>query len=193
MPVTVKKGGSDMQIALDPGHGGNDAGAVYNGIREADIVLNLCLMVKAMYSLICPADKIILTRNGDINRSLSQRARFANDRKADVFFSLHMNADPDEDMPGMPEAHGSEIWIHPQAGRKTKIISNRLAGRLGIDDKFRGIKEENFAVLRLTKMPAILIEAAFMDNVSGLEAFTSPKNLYLSSLKLVNAINHALI
>ena len=182
-----------MKIILDPGHGGNAAGAVYNGIREADITLNLCWFIKAMYYSICPNDVVMLTRTGDVDRTLSQRAQFANEREADVFFSLHLNADPDADEPGMPEAHGSEVWIYPQAGQETRRIADRLGDRLGIDSRFRGVKEMSFTVLRLTKMPAVLIEVAFMDNTADLSVFTDPKSFYQTTLKLVNALNHALI
>jgi N-acetylmuramoyl-L-alanine amidase len=183
-----------MRIVLDPGHGGSDSGATHKGIREADIALNLCIFVRGLYLSTCPNDEIILTRNGDTERSLKERALFANDRNADVFLSVHLNADPDHDGQGMPEAHGGEIWIHPQASQKTKRIAERFSERFGnYSNNFRGIKEANFAVLKRTKMPAILIEVGFMDNDADLQSFIHPRSFYQTTLKLVNAINHALV
>lgn len=185
--------GNIMKIVLDPGHGGSDAGAIYRDIREADIALNLCIFIRGMYLFTCPKDDIILTRNGDTDKSLESRAGFANDRNADVFLSIHLNADPDQDLPGMPEAHGGELWIHPEASPETRIISDRMGERFKEYSRFRGIKEENFAVLRMTKMPAVLIEVGFIDNDADLQTFIQPKSFYQTALKLVNAINHALI
>jgi N-acetylmuramoyl-L-alanine amidase len=151
-------------------------------------------MFRSIYLFTCSDDQVVLTRNGDTGRSLEERAVFANDRGGDVFFSIHLNADADEDGPGDPEAHGSELWIHPNASPKTKIMSARMADRFEEHSpKFRGVKEANFTVLRLTKMPAVLVEVGFMDNNQDLRDFIFPASFYHTALKLVNVINHALI
>ncbi len=81
-------------IVIDPGHGGRDPGAVGSqGTREKDIVLDIArrlrdeLMQNGRY-------RVLLTRETDIFISLSDRVKFSNRNKADLFISLHINALP---------------------------------------------------------------------------------------------------
>lgn len=152
-----------MRVFIDPGHGGMDPGATFNNLVEKEIVLNIGHRL---------ADKLVegghlikMSRTDDIFLNLAFRADRANEWLADVFISLHLNADPDEDKPGMAEAKGYEFWIYPESEN-----GNRLAGFINTsvawyfpETRARGIKSANFAVLRLTKMPAVLLELAFID------------------------------
>ena len=81
-------------IAIDPGHGGQDYGAVGpKGTREKDIVLDIA---KRLAKLIRKDKqfKVIMTRDRDETVSLEERARRANDAGADLFISIHANASP---------------------------------------------------------------------------------------------------
>lgn len=78
-------------IVIDAGHGGKDPGAVYNGLKEKDIVLEIS---KYLYEYL-KADKdlnIHLTRSTDIFIPLEERTAIANKLKADIFVSIHANA-----------------------------------------------------------------------------------------------------
>lgn len=78
-------------IVIDPGHGGKDPGAVYNGLKEKDIVLEIS---KYLYEYL-KADSslnIHLTRNKDVFIPLEERTAIANKLKADIFVSIHANA-----------------------------------------------------------------------------------------------------
>ncbi len=78
-------------IVIDPGHGGKDPGAVYNGLKEKDIVLEIS---KYLYEYL-KADSdlnIHLTRDRDIFIPLEERTAIANKLKADIFVSIHANA-----------------------------------------------------------------------------------------------------
>ena len=84
-PVGVRR------IVLDPGHGGKDVGSVTpDGHYEKDITLDIALrlrdLLKAQQGI-----EVLLTRDKDERVLLSQRARFANDSKADLFLSIHLN------------------------------------------------------------------------------------------------------
>jgi len=81
------------KIVIDPGHGGKDPGAIANGLKEKDIVLNLAqrLKLELERSLQC---EIVLTRNDDSYISLEERTAIANGNNADLFLSLHVNAHP---------------------------------------------------------------------------------------------------
>lgn len=78
-------------IVIDPGHGGKDPGAVYNGLREKDIVLEIS---KYLYEYLKadPELNIHLTRDKDIFIPLEERTAIANKLKADIFISIHANA-----------------------------------------------------------------------------------------------------
>ncbi len=78
-------------IVIDPGHGGKDPGAISNGIKEKDIVLEIS---KYLYEYLKkdPDLKVHLTRNKDIFIPLEERTAIANKLKADLFVSIHANA-----------------------------------------------------------------------------------------------------
>lgn len=91
-------------IVIDPGHGGKDPGAIYNNLREKDVVLEIS---KYLYEYL-KADKdlqIHLTRSTDIFIPLEERTAIANKLKADIFVSIHANAAKN------PNASGIETFV----------------------------------------------------------------------------------
>jgi N-acetylmuramoyl-L-alanine amidase len=108
---------------------------------------------------------VLIMRSRDYFVPISQRAHLANVWDADIFLSIHCNADPNEDKPGMREAKGSEVWIYPGSvkGRRVAESLEKAVRAFFPDRNFRGIKEEELGVLRLTRMPAALLEVAFID------------------------------
>ncbi len=78
------------RIAIDPGHGGKDPGAIGNGIREKDVVLRTSRELEKL--LDAQGYDAFLTRNDDRYLTLEQRTQVANDRDADLFVSIHANA-----------------------------------------------------------------------------------------------------
>lgn len=97
-----KKG---MTVIIDPGHGGQDAGAAYRGIKEKDIVLGIGLKLGKYINEHHPDVKVVYTRNKDVFVPLHQRSEIANKNKADLFISLHANAC------GTPSIRGTETFI----------------------------------------------------------------------------------
>lgn len=83
-------------VVIDPGHGGFDPGAVGpNGLTEKAVTLDVARRLKARLE----ADgrvRVVLTRDGDMARSLRDRVRLANALRADLFISLHLNWLPQE-------------------------------------------------------------------------------------------------
>ena len=81
-------------IVLDPGHGGHDPGAVGpNGLYEKDIVLDIALKVRTILSK-NKNFRILMTRDKDVFIPLVERTAFANTKNADLFISIHVNANP---------------------------------------------------------------------------------------------------
>lgn len=145
-------------IVIDPGHGGHDPGATGNGLREKDIVLSIGLSLGKILRAL--GAKVIYTRTTDVYVSLGKRAEIANDAKADIFISIHINAG------GGVSANGVEVFSFPNsipAMELSKAVLNQIL-RDKIFKVNRGNKTANFAVLRLTNMPAILTETGFIDH-----------------------------
>ena len=140
------------KIVIDAGHNGlSDPGAVYNGRRESDDTLRLAMAVGEILSR--SGYDVDYTRTGNINQSVIQKAQLANDTDADLFISIHRN---------MSEVPGSYHGVQ-------SLVNKNLEG-VG----FRNINVEarpNLAVLRRTKMPAILVEVGFIDNAEDNKLF----------------------
>lgn len=174
-----------MKICLDPGHGGTAAGATFNGVNEKDITLLTCLCLEKL--LRAHGHEVILTRDFDYNVPLHMRAEIANDFDADIFLSIHCNADPDDDSEGQPVAKGEEIWIyqHSIRGRNLALALKDCVDLIFPGHGFRGVKETTrLAVLRETRMPAVLIELGFIDNVEEMESLSHPA-VYMKIARLI--------
>ncbi len=147
-------------IAIDPGHGGKDPGSVANGLQEKDVVLGVGLELNKQ--LQNAGAKPLMTRNNDTFIELGQRAKIANDAKADIFVSIHANA------VASTAGNGTETWISASSATKSESrdlaykINKRLVQELGTTD--RGVKEANYSVLVQTDMPGVLIELGFLTN-----------------------------
>ncbi|MGV8096657.1 MAG: N-acetylmuramoyl-L-alanine amidase [Mangrovibacterium sp.] len=100
-----KAPGKTFTVVIDPGHGGQDPGAVYKNIREKDIVLRLALKLGSYIRQNMPETKVIFTRDRDVFIPLHQRAAIANTSKADLFISLHAN------FCGTPSISGTETFV----------------------------------------------------------------------------------
>jgi len=162
-----------LKIVLDPGHGGKDPGAMFRALREADIVLDMALACLSRLQL---WHCVALTRTSDVYVPLADRVQIANWWGADLFVSIHTNADPDPDESEMPEGKGEEIWIRPKDSKSLEI-ANHIKGHVDSffpEHHFRGVKEtKNLYVLKETKMPALLIETGFIDNINEHTAFAN--------------------
>lgn len=154
-------------IVLDPGHGGPDPGAIGpGGTQEKTVTLDIAKRVQKL--LEAQGAKVIMARSADTDVSLSARTDIANKNKADIFVSIHINANMD------PSIGGTTTYIYSGSGSSSETTrlqeSNKLAltiqaelvKSLGLRNI--GIKSANFAVLRTSNMPAVLLELAFISN-----------------------------
>jgi|GEM_PF-566573 len=164
------------KIFIDPGHGGTDPGASGNGLYEKEVVLSIAKKVRNI--LISKGFEVELSRSTDQYVSLSDRAAQANAWDADLFVSIHCNSATSS------SANGTECYTHPTANASTKSLSKNmsasLASKLGLTN--RGHKESNFAVLRLSNMPAILIETAFINNANDANKLKTRENDFASAI-----------
>ncbi len=120
LPHAPQKTSAFDVIVIDPGHGGNDTGAIgVGGIREKD--LTLAIAKKLAADLQGQGFKVILTRNTDTTVPLMERTAIANYNKADLFVSIHINASPS------PSARGTETFF--MSRRATDLWSKQLADK----------------------------------------------------------------
>jgi N-acetylmuramoyl-L-alanine amidase len=156
--VMVEVSASSKKIAIDPGHGGTDPGAVGpTGLKEKDVNLQIALKLKA--KLEAQGHTVVMTRDKDETVSLEDRVKKANEANADIFVSTHCNAAEN------PNAKGTETYRYPGSLKGKKLateVQKELVNALETDD--RGVKEGTYYVLKHTKMPAILAEVAFISN-----------------------------
>ncbi|WZY36137.1 N-acetylmuramoyl-L-alanine amidase [Bacillus sp. FSL W8-1122] len=155
------------KIFIDPGHGGSDPGAVGHGLKEKDLVLTISRHIRDMLLSEYTGVEVKMSRDSDVFLSLAERANLANNWGADYFLSVHINAGG---------GAGFESFIHTSKSsgsvKAQNTIHPAIMQQIGGTD--RGKKNANFAVLRLTKMPAILTENLFIDNANDAAKLKDP-------------------
>src|SRR5216110_563961 len=179
-PHRVSNVGKVQTVVLDPGHGGYDRGQVSRYGYEKDFALDVARKLRPL--LLSKGLRVIMTREGDYFVPLEVRAQIANAARDSIFVSIHFNATNDD-----PNATGFEIFsftprgapstsdsavapsalstqpgstVDAQSMALSACIYHSLLGHLPEYD--RGIKRARFAVLRLTKVPAVLVEGGFL-------------------------------
>ena len=145
-------------VIIDPGHGGMDPGAVYKGRQEKDDNLRLALAVGEL--LAQNGVDVLYTRTDDVYDSPYRKAMIANESGADYLISFHRNASP---IAG--NASGIETLVYADRGVAAQMARdiNRELAALGFRD-IGVIERPGLAILRRSRMPAILIETGFIDN-----------------------------
>jgi N-acetylmuramoyl-L-alanine amidase len=152
---------SGLKIVVDAGHGGTDPGAVANGLKEEDIVLDVAKRVKP--KLESAGAAVIMTRESDVYPKLAERVQLANSQKADAFLSIHANASTSTAAYGT-ETYWDSQYFGPESKLLAEYIQSQLVSKMGTRD--RGVKEAPFYVIHNTTMPSVLIELAFITNSS---------------------------
>lgn len=145
-------------IMLDAGHGGRDPGAVYKDRQEKDDTLRLVLAVGEIlenYGL-----DVQYTRTTDIYESPYQKAIKANNAGVDFFVSIHRNSFPTDNA-----VSGVESLVYDLSGIKLQMAENINEQLEALGFRNLGVKARpNLVVLKRTKMPAVLVEAGFLNS-----------------------------
>lgn len=149
-------------IVLDPGHGGEDPGAISleNGLREKDITLKIALYAKE-FLLKNYKVNVKLTRENDVFIKLRDRSKIAKRFKADFFVSIHVNAGGGTGFESYIYLETKDLTLAFQRSLHNKILET-LHHQYG-DVANRGLRRANYAVLRETSMPAVLTENLFIE------------------------------
>jgi len=165
LPLTEYRGSGQLRgkrIVVDAGHGGKDTGApaVFGCPRqviyEKDVVLDIGQRLARL--LRAEGAEVTMTRSDDTYVSLRERAALANRLKAEAFVSIHCNSCAE------PNAlRGTSVYYdHAHSVRLARVVQEEMVAALGTQDK--GVRNANFAVIRRTQMPGILVETAFINH-----------------------------
>ncbi len=196
---------TEIEIVLDPGHGGDiETGAVGpNGLVERDI--NLTLAKRTANELAERGISVVLTRTGDYRVPLSVRAEIANQLGARAIISIHHNAPQ-----GSPSAvPGTEIFV-----QKDSEESRRLGGTLyeaivdalddfdiewqaapdaGVLEVLNDDGEDTYGMVRRPEMPGVLVELGYLANPAEAEFFATDDYADVASVALADGIEAWLI
>src|SRR5699024_820236 len=168
-------------IVIDPGHGGRDPGTSGNGLVEKSIALDISKKVEK--KLISEGYVVIMTRSTDKYLELGERTSIANNAKADLFLSIHVNSGGGE---------GVETWWYDKGHNPTnsKKFANTIQNEVikKTNARNRGIKNGNLYVNRESKMPSSLIEVGFIDNSNDAKKLKQNKYKEEVAQGIVNGI-----
>lgn len=171
------------KIVIDAGHGGRDSGAASRkeDYEEKSLALSTAFLVQEQLKRM--GYQTLLTRNHDTYIPLDARAEMANTSHADLFVSVHYNFSTSN------EASGIEVFYYKEEKNPThpRIVASKKLAQIVLGSVIdrtgsvsRGVKQANFAVVRETLMPAVLIEAGFLSNRRERERLRDP--IYLNAL-----------
>ena len=175
--IEVSKDSSQFVVCIDPGHGGYDVGAKrFMGVFEKDITLNVAITVGKILEK--KNIKVIYTRTSDVvmwpsneKEDLRKRIDVSNKANANLFISIHCNADSNRSLKGI------ETWCrftNTDGEKLARNIQNELVFNNYSQD--RGLKYESngsLAVLKLNKSVSALVELGFLSNNADSKFITS--------------------
>ncbi len=153
-------------IVIDPGHGGDDPGAIgANGTYEKDYTLDISKRLER--SLTEAGAHVMMCRLGDQNPSLEARTDMANVNHADVLLSVHINSF------FTPFSSGSETYYYKYKDEPlAHLVHQEMVAALHLPDK--GMKRARLYVLRNSTMPSVLVEPLFITNKQELLLLEQP-------------------
>ena len=185
-----------INLVIDAGHGGVDPGCSGGGLHEKDIVLELAKKIKEMapqYNI-----NVTMTRDKDqlpgnttnIQEGLRTRTQIAEETKADMFISLHINAT------GLPfsDTSGFDIYVsrNDDANAQSKVLGNYMVASLknvvSIREQLQQRKQHGIWVLDQAKCPAVMIECGYITNPKDRNFITQSQNQETVAKAILNGV-----
>lgn len=172
-------------IILDPGHGGKDPGTVKGSVSEKSITLKVSTQVKQL--LENAGAKVYMTRTGDTYPSLQDRVDFTQANYGEIFVSVHVNSTANS------SAQGTETYYAISTGDMYQedidlatFVNNQIVNNLNM--KNRGVKQEQYYVIRNMVIPSILVELGFLTNTEDHNKMTNDQYVNLFAESIYNGI-----
>lgn len=177
-------------IILDPGHGGEDPGAMANGLVEKNLNLTVSEFVRD--HLLELGATVLMTRTTDTNLSLEDRAIFSAEYGADIFISIHHNTND------FSYVRGTEVYFNKTVYEgdqnpypfESEILATFIYNHLTKhgDLKPLAIKDDGFVVLRKNIAPSVLVEVAFVTNEEDASLLKKDENLKEYGISIAKGI-----
>jgi N-acetylmuramoyl-L-alanine amidase len=188
-PITPSPSGPFTVVILDPGHGGQDSGAMCGGLLEKDLTLDVARRIDRL--LDSEGIATLMTRMGDTYVSLADRAAVANRTRNCIFVSIHFNEDNKPIASGVETYYASHqissnaslaswlpfVWRplsnapNPESQRLAGFIQEALVARTRAIN--RGTQPGQFFVIANVTSPAVLVEGGFLTNKEDISKLAS--------------------
>lgn len=168
-------------VAIDPGHGGDDPGDVGSrGHDEAAICWDLA--ARLAQHLVEAGARVRFTRTESENPDTSERARRANEVNADVMLSLHFNSHHE------PTAAGACTYFFKGSSAGEDLAENVLTSLVALGARDCRTHATSYRILRETRMPALLIEPAFITNPAEEKELQDPERRAAIAAAIASAL-----
>jgi N-acetylmuramoyl-L-alanine amidase len=171
-------------IVIDPGHGGKDPGAVSSNAVEKTIVFNTANKLKK--KLEAAGAVVKMTRTGDTYPSLEDRVAYAKRNNGEIFISIHANS-------ASASAKGTETYYSKSANDNekedyalAKYINDEIVKNANMNN--RGVKREDFYVIRNLYIPAVLVELGFVTNSEDRAKLTNDSFIDIFAQSIYNGV-----
>ena len=150
------------RIVVDPGHGGDETGYTAGETTEADLVFDLASRIEGRLAV--AGATVYLTRGRNQNPPLHERTAFANDARADLFISLHMEAHSSEHARGVASYYyGTGSGVSSTVGEEfASLMRREVTARTGMLDL--GSHSKTWDLLRMTRMPAVRLDCGYLSH-----------------------------
>jgi N-acetylmuramoyl-L-alanine amidase len=150
------------RIVVDPGHGGSDTGHTHGETTEADLVFDIASRIEGR--LAAAGATVYLTRGRDQNPTPAERTAFANDARADLFLSLHVDAYASEHARGVASFYyGTGSGASSTVGEQFANLARReVVARTGLLDLDSHAK--TWDLLRMSRMPAVRLDVGYLSH-----------------------------
>ncbi len=176
----VKK---QINVVIDAGHGGYDLGSQANDVTEKQIIEQIITKIQNLNK----NKNVILhyTRSEDKFIPLKDRTDFINTIKPDLVISLHVNASKN------PDNSGLEFYVSKESKsyEKSNIIAEKLQTKFATSNwKVSEIKNANFFILKVSEVPAVLMEIGYLTNKNDKKMLEDGKEQNEIAKKIINCI-----
>jgi N-acetylmuramoyl-L-alanine amidase len=181
--------GKKIIVVIDAGHGGDDNGVVVDNIKEKDLTLSIAKEIKEMNKN--ENINIILSREQDVSLNVKDRIKFADENKADLFISIHIDGEPNKNTNS-----GLTIFIPKNDNlylKDSKILGsdiiesfkNNYQLQIANDLKQR---DEGIWVLKANQCPSVLVEAGFLSTAKDVDFLIKPENQQTIARNILDGI-----
>ncbi len=181
--------GKIINVVIDAGHGGDDNGAIENNVKEKDLNLAIAKEIKQLNKN--ENINIILSREGDETKSVRERVNFADEKKADLFISIHVDAEENKN------AHNGLVVFIPK-NDNSYLQQSKLLGSALIESFKNNYslnvgndliqREQNIWVLKENRYPAVLLETGFLSSSADLNYLTNLASHKIIAQNILNGI-----